>query len=549
MKKIRLPEANQYKYEVLIPFKDETKLVEKEIIARQFKNNHRAPLSVRRWWFIEKDEILRANGTLTRLEDFVKDLFPAEYLQDATLKKGETDGKGCILMTTRKKHKNKDGSERQIESRTIIKNDYKGLREAIERGNASTLIFPFTVFGKRHKKENAHETHAIVIDIDYVGTAQMKNIIHQIGTGHILAPTYITSSGNGVHLWYFLDKPLNMTIKQGQELRKFKRMLIRYLWNEATSMRGEVRDSANAYQGFRAPEAYTKLAYDENGALMTEYDENNCNSESYRATCYKMNHGRRYSIRELKEMLPQGFDKYYVREYDYNELPDMRYLEADLPWEVEAPKSKMSLEEAKEKYPEWYARKIEGKEVEKKPKTGWFSNIGLYEWWKNKVYFEAVVGGRYYAIRALAQFGMKCGVSEEQIRRDAYSLMDRLNQISFTDDEADMFTEYDMECALSTLHEDITTGKKSTRKFIEETTHISIPPAKRNGRTRTQHMNYMNFRREELGITDWRCTNSPGAPTKEAIVKEWRRNNPEGTQYRCTKETGLSKNTVKKWWN
>ena len=39
-----------------------------------------------------------------------------------------------------------------------------------------------------------------------------------------------------------------------------------------------------------------------------------------------------------------------------------------------------------------------------------------------------------------------------------------------------------------------------------------------------------------------------GAPTKENIVREWQEQNPKGTQYRCAKETGLSVNTVKKWW-
>jgi hypothetical protein len=39
-----------------------------------------------------------------------------------------------------------------------------------------------------------------------------------------------------------------------------------------------------------------------------------------------------------------------------------------------------------------------------------------------------------------------------------------------------------------------------------------------------------------------------GRKTKEAIVREWKEANPTGTQYRCSKDTGLSINTVKKWW-
>ena len=33
------------------------------------------------------------------------------------------------------------------------------------------------------------------------------------------------------------------------------------------------------------------------------------------------------------------------------------------------------------------------------------------------------------------------------------------------------------------------------------------------------------------------------------ILDQHRKENPEGTKYQCVKDTGLSKNTVKKWWN
>ena len=40
-----------------------------------------------------------------------------------------------------------------------------------------------------------------------------------------------------------------------------------------------------------------------------------------------------------------------------------------------------------------------------------------------------------------------------------------------------------------------------------------------------------------------------GRPDKQQIVQKWQLENPEGTKYQCVKDTGLSKNTVKKWWN
>jgi len=46
---------------------------------------------------------------------------------------------------------------------------------------------------------------------------------------------------------------------------------------------------------------------------------------------------------------------------------------------------------------------------------------------------------------------------------------------------------------------------------------------------------------------DWR--NTKGAPLKADLVKQYRAEHPDATKYRCSKETGMSMNTVKKWWD
>lgn len=44
----------------------------------------------------------------------------------------------------------------------------------------------------------------------------------------------------------------------------------------------------------------------------------------------------------------------------------------------------------------------------------------------------------------------------------------------------------------------------------------------------------------------WR--NQDGPPTKKKIVLDWREHHPDGTPKECIADTGLSKNTVYKWW-
>ena len=85
-------------------------------------------------------------------------------------------------------------------------------------------------------------------------------------------------------------------------------------------------------------------------------------------------------------------------------------------------------------------------------------------------------------------------------------------------------------------------------KDIEKLTNIRIERNKRNGRKQDQHIKIMNAIRDiEHPNGSW--INKEGAPTKQSIVQKWKLENPEGTKYQCVKDTGLSKNTVKKWWN
>ena len=60
-------------------------------------------------------------------------------------------------------------------------------------------------------------------------------------------------------------------------------------------------------------------------------------------------------------------------------------------------------------------------------------NEALYEWWKRKITEEVNAGGRYFSIMALCSYGLKCGISEYKIRRDAYAFLDHLE--SLTEDE------------------------------------------------------------------------------------------------------------------
>ena len=45
----------------------------------------------------------------------------------------------------------------------------------------------------------------------------------------------------------------------------------------------------------------------------------------------------------------------------------------------------------------------------------------LYDWWLHRIGDEIRVGHRFYGIMTLAIYAKKCGISEDELRRDAFS--------------------------------------------------------------------------------------------------------------------------------
>ena len=211
-------------------------------------------------------------------------------------------------------------------------------------------------------------------------------------------------------------------------------------------------------------------------------------------------------------------------------------------------RSKLTLEKAKEKYPEWYDRRIvKGDKSIKKwdySKQKGHNGDELYNWWLRRIEAEAAVGGRYYCLMTLAIYALKCDIEQERLEADCFRLMKIFDERST--EETNRFTERDVLDALQAYEDDtlITYPVNS----IANRSGLEIKKNKRNKRKRNVHL---KIARSTQAILDpeavWR--NKGGRPAKAAQVVEWRKNNPDGTKYRCSKETGIDKKTVSKWWD
>ena len=473
-------------------------------LRRNYKTN-----SAWRKIFKEKEKLLQERG-YPRVSpfDFYRDVFPAGSLQQKI-----GDGKGNIIAAQVRQLEKKRPAKRR--TRKWIVNDSLDMLDKVI-GDEFGLIAPISFFGKTYTKDMAHQLFAMAIDIDYVGLQQLKNMLKQFGNGVQLCPSYLVSSGKGVHLYYLLKEPFDLYKNREKLLSELKTQFIQRMWNDTTSIKPDDIDITGIYQGFRCVGSQSKLGVD------------------YIVTAYKLSENR-YTLDDIKNSIPNcqlDLSPLCVKpQFDKNETKKKR---------------KISLEEAKEIYPEWYQSKI----VEGKPlKKTWICNIALYNWWKQKILTSAKVGGRYFSVMALCAYGLKCGVPERQIEKDAYSFLEHLENL--TEDEDNHFTKKDIRDALQALRADNRLlSTMATREWIETNTKVKIQPNKRNGRKQATHLKIaratLEIMNEDLGqVLQGRPV---GSGTKKMIIEEWKQQHPDGTPKECMLQTGISKNTVYKWW-
>ena len=395
----------------------------------------------------------------------------------------------------------------------MLTDELGGLKYVLESSSKADsrlcLCSPVSYYGKHKTNKMAHELFAMVLDIDYVGISQLKNKMKQIGNGaRTMPPNYIVNSGRGIHLYYLLKEPIPCYEYMVKQLTKFKAVMQDFAWNESTSLTPKKADHGACTQAFRMVGSETKLG------------------KAYTTRAYKVRE-ERWTIEELYLWINQRASS-FLKGID---MPKLRE-----PIEVYRQKHPLTFEEAKKKYPNWIPSKSER----------WICKKDLYNWWLEQIKQKAVVGGRYYAILALAAYGSKCKVPIKQVKKDALELLPYLE--SLTNDELNHFTKSDIEDALRFLRADKkNVTYKLTRARISDLTKIDIPKNKRNGRKQATHLKIarstLSIMNEDEGRT------LQGRPDKQRkIVEEWRKAHPDGKKIDCERETGLSRHTVLKWW-
>lgn len=434
--------------------------------------------------------------------EFYREIFPAGELDSwDSMTKGKYTGV-AIEITGQKKHNGK-----QLIKRYTVTDDLDEIDGLLSSDNFCVLA-PISYVGKDRKSQNARIMYALVVELDNLIVSRkgeqtgLWELVSQWGgkVAWIPEPTFIVASGTGVHLYYVFTHGIPLFPNVVKSLQLYKKELTKMIWNRhvTVSYTDETIQQESVFQAFRMVGTVTKL-------------------------------GDRVQAFRVGERVTVDYMNSFVTKLEYRHHCGI----------VEVYKSNLTKVQAKEKYPEWYDKRL----VRGEPKGHWICKRDLYDWWKRRITEEAKVGHRYYCLMMLSIYAIKCDIDRAELEADCMELLDVFEER--TDDEKNHFTEKDVLDALQSFEDKgLFTYPVNS---IANRSGLEIPKNKRNGRKQEAHLYLARRRKEDLKAIGESVTE--GRPTAEQTVRSWRETYPDGKKADCIRETGLSKPTVYKWWN
>ena len=459
------------------------------------------------------------------LNTYFEEVTPREFYR-SIYSEGELDEKDsftpgkytgvAVCISQNEKRKKKGVSEEPKVYRFSLTDDLDLIDELGARDDIFCLMAPLSYAGKSRSAKAARFMYAMAFDLDMIKVSDDKKTpigLIDLWNGHIEAadrlpkPTYIVSSGTGLHLYYVFNQPIPLFENIVKQLQKLKHELTYMLWNEGiVSIKSENDiQYEGIFQGFRVPGTITK-----NGSKAKVYET-----------------GKKVDLEYLNNYVDE---KYQVKEFAY--------------------KSKVTKSEAKNLYPTWYEERIvQGKKGLLHP---WAISRNLYDWWKTEILKKAKVGHRYYCLMMLAVYAVKCGnydpkknpnpVTRDELERDAFEIMRYFETL--TNSEDNHFDEGDVLDALDAYDNAMQTYPRNS---VEYRAGFRLPENKRNGRKQSVHL---KIARSTLSImNDERGSSLQGRPDKKSIIAEWQLLHPNGSKAECHRDLNIDPKTIRKWWN
>lgn len=402
------------------------------------------------------------------------------------------------------------GTKRRLRRRVMLNDTWEEDYMTYVEGNSSTLCSGLSYRGRVNKIDKAQKMNALVFDLDGVGEKELRNLFWRFGQDLTVLrtlpmPTFLVSSGTGLHVYYVFKEPIDLFPNIKLQLKTLKHELTFRMWEYKATSQNKAIQYQSINQGFRMV-----------GSV----------NDKYGITLKAFQTGERVTLDYMNQ---------YVRE--------QFRVDVNKPFRP----SKMTREQAKETYPEWYQRVIV--EKNKKPKKWDIKSkqgYALYEWWKGQV--DEVRGGhRYFFLMCMAIYACKCDVPKSKLKEDMFEMLYELQKIPHENE----MTEYDIESALEAYDK---AYYNFTIADIEKLTDVRIDRNKRNYRGQEQHLERARaVQKIDYPNNEW--INRDGRPKgsmnkehpKEKLVKDYIKDHPTENPTQIAKALGISRPTVYKY--
>lgn len=387
----------------------------------------------------------------------------------------------------------KNNDESKGHYRILFDDTFEETLRELQQADFS-IMNGISYFGRKNVQEHASKMFAMIFDLDGVTEETLGNFLYSCFSDFTIypLPNYIILSGHGIHLYYAFEYPVPLYPNIKLQLKELKYALTQKMWNRYTTENWEKVQYQGINQGFRVIGSKTKI-------------------EGVRVRAFRMNI-HPYCLDQLNQYVPK----------------DKRIDESKL-WK----ESKMTLAQAKKKYPEWYEKRV----VRGEKRGTWTCKEDLYHWWIRKIQEGANVGHRYFCIMCLAIYGVKSGISKEQVKKDALELIPYLNNLN----DKEPFTKNDVKSALECYDERYTTFPIED---ISKLSGITIEKNKRNGRNQEIHLKIARSTRDILH-ENWREGN--GRKPKAELIKVYLFAHPNESVSEVARALNVSRPTVYKY--
>ena len=375
----------------------------------------------------------------------------------------------------------------------------EAIDQAVDRNDI--LLGGSTYFKNFVSKATAKDVHALIIDMDNVWAGVLQSALQNDWNEddkELPKPTYIVNSGTGLHLYFLFDEPIPHYVCNSEKIDQ----LYRRLAVQQTTSRIYLQKQVQWFgQDFRMAGSLNKY---------------NWRNEVFRV-------GEKWDIDRLAQAVGME-DTHFVR---YGE-PRTRQL-------VKRERTKNRTK-----------------------RKGWRCNQGFYDYTLERCRNETKEGNRYMSFCALTVIAWKCNVPISKVEQDLKGLIPKYNKGAKR-----QITEKEIEHALRMYNEKaMLTQRERLQDWIgweykpQTNRHYGKQVFKRKKSQEARDKGLKNTNLEVRGWAvrdamypdgEWR--NKDGAPSKQEEVRAWRQLHLDGKPKDCMADTGISKNTVYRWWN